>query len=458
MARDRFASSFPLVIVGAGACGLVAALTAREAGIEVLAIERDPVPAGSTALSSGQIPACGTRAQRAAGIADSVGMMADDIQAKAKGRNHRALVEAICAESGPTVDWLTDAHGVALTLVEGFRYPGHSRQRMHAPPARTGAELMAMLREAAARAGIELLCSARVTELAADGAGRVEGLCIERPDGSAEWIGCDWLILACNGFGGDRELVRRYIPEMADALYFGHPGNTGDALHWGEALGAAVEHMGAYQGHGSVATPHNILVTWALMMEGGIQVNLRGERFSNEHGGYSEQSVHVLNQPEGVAWNIYDARCHAAALQFEDYQKAIQAGAIKTAADLSELARLTHLPEAQLRATLDGCRGKDRFGRDFGAKPPLAPPYHAVKVTGALFHTQGGLKIDPQARVLRADGCPLPNLLAGGGAAAGISGETVDGYLSGNGLLSAVGLGRIAGKTVAGMAAIRQAG
>lgn len=77
------------------------------------------------------------------------------------------------------------------------------------------------------------------------------------------------------------------------------------------------------------------------------------------------------------------------------------------------------------------------------------PPYYAVKVTGALFHTQGGLEIDASARVLDAQGRPLPNLYAAGGAARGLSGARVWGYLSGNGLLSAVALGRIAGQSIA---------
>ncbi|MDA0342432.1 MAG: FAD-binding protein, partial [Proteobacteria bacterium] len=77
------------------------------------------------------------------------------------------------------------------------------------------------------------------------------------------------------------------------------------------------------------------------------------------------------------------------------------------------------------------------------------PPYFAAKVTGALFHTQGGLSIDSSARVLRQDRSALPNLFAGGGAAVGVSGSSVHGYLSGNGLLTAVSLGRIAGQAAA---------
>jgi fumarate reductase flavoprotein subunit len=115
-------------------------------------------------------------------------------------------------------------------------------------------------------------------------------------DGRRERIACEAAILACNGYGGNRELVRRFIPEMAGALYFGHPGNRGDAVLWGERLGAALACLGAYQGHGSVACPHNILITWAVITEGGFQVNAQGRRFCDETRGYSEQAAAVLGQ------------------------------------------------------------------------------------------------------------------------------------------------------------------
>ena len=87
------------------------------------------------------------------------------------------------------------------------------------------------------------------------------------------------------------------------------------------------------------------------------------------------------------------------------------------------------------------------MGRTF--KRALTAPYHAIKVTGALFHTQGGLDIDTEARVLRSDGTPMPNLFAAGGAARGVSGRGADGYMAGNGLLSAVGGGWLAAGVMA---------
>ena len=416
-------------MIGAGACGLVAALAAKKA--RVLVLERDASPSGSTALSSGFIPAAATRFQRAAGVDDSPERMAADILRKNHHQADEKLVHALCRASGPAIEWLADQHGVPFELVQGFLYPGHSALRMHAVPEKTGAALMAALLRACA--DIDILCSAAVTEITP------KSVRFRRPGGAVEEVEYGALVLACSGFGGNRDMVREHIPEIADAIYFGHAGNQGDAVKWGRALGAAVKHMGAYQGHGSVATPHGILITWALMMEGGIQVNAEGRRFSNEHQGYSEQCLPVLEQPGGVAWCVYDERLHRLGMTFPDYREAHAAGAIRPAPDLPSLQRTLEEVESYVG-------GKpDPFGRDFTTTPKLVPPYYAVKVTGALFHTQGGLVVDQHARVLDARGRPLPNLFAGGGAACGVSGAHVWGYLSGNGLLSAVTLGRIAG-------------
>jgi fumarate reductase flavoprotein subunit len=150
---------------------------------------------------------------------------------------------------------------------------------------------------------------------------------------------------------------------------------------------------------------------------------------------------------------VYDARLHALGLQFEDYRTAEAAGAIRMASTIDGLATQFGIPPQALAATLaetgEMAMGKssDPFGRHFSARPPLSAPFYGVRVTGALFHTQGGLEIDSDARVLRRDRSPLPNLLAAGGASRGLSGPECDGYLSGGGLLAAVTLGAIAGET-----------
>jgi fumarate reductase flavoprotein subunit len=453
----EFETSVPVVIIGAGACGMTAALTVADAGVEVLVLERDSVPQGSTALSSGMIPACETHIQKAQGVKDTVDAMTTDILSKAHNATDADMVKVLCQESGPAINWLTGTHGVELALVDGFLYPNHSYLRMHAPASRTGADLIGSMTQAVERAGVDLLTDSTVTDLFADTTGHISGIRFTRPDGTIELLGCSALILACNGFGGNPEMVKQLIPDMADANYFGHTGNQGEAIQWGEALGAAMADLGSYQGHGSVAHPHGILISWALMMNGGIQVNIHGQRFSNEHQGYSEQGRRVIAEPESIAWNILDARLYEMGQGFEDFRQAVSAGALIKADTLSELANKCDLPEDSLAATLSenselsSGQGTDSFGRDFTSKPHLQPPYYAVKVTGSLFHTQGGLVVDANARVLRPDNSPLPNLYAGGGAARGISGPSDWGYLSGNGLLTAVALGRIAGCSAVGL-------
>lgn len=429
-----------LAIVGAGACGLTAAVFAREAGLEVALLERDAQPQGSTALSSGFVPAAGTAVQAAAGVQDdSPERLAADIQAKAKGRAAPHLVEAYTQAIGPALDALGARHGIRFELLDGFLYPGHTARRMHALPERTGAALVAALLRSAESAGAMLVSRARVVELwcePGEGA-RVIGVGYERPDGSIETLACRALLLACNGFGGNAAMVRECLPAMAEATFAGHAGNDGSAIAWARALGLALADLGGYQGHGSWAVPQGALVTWALMMQGGVQVNALGQRFHDETRGYSEAAVEVLAQPGGRAWNVFDDRLLALGRQFPDFVAAESAGAVRTAPDLPALARLIGCPEAPLRETL--------------AATTLQPPWHAIQVTGALFHTQGGLDVDAHNRARFPNGRVHPNLLAAGGAARGVSGDAVWGYLSGNGLLSAVAGGWIAAHAAAGL-------
>lgn len=438
----------PILIIGAGACGLVAALSARDAGGEVLVIEADAVPSGSTALSAGLIPAAGTRFQAAEGIEDTPQIFAADIQKKARGENPQHLVDLLAGTAAPIIDWLADRHGLPFSVVTDFDYPGHSRRRMHGLPTRSGRELIDRLRAACEAEGIDIVCNRRARDLHLSD-DRIVSITLDGPDG-AETVGCDALVLACNGFGGNRAMVGDFMPDIEHAVWFGHDGNRGDAILWGQAIGAETLHLGAYQGHGNVAHPQGILITWAVITQGGVQVNLAGDRFWDESQGYSEAARAVLAQPDGIAWTIFDSRIAAIARQFQDFKDADAVGAIRVAETVAGLAKATGLPQDALEKTLAGipANGTDSFGRSFGATP-LMPPYCAVKVTGALFHTQGGLNVTDEARVRRASGGVFPNLFAAGGAAVGVSGSGDSGYLSGNGLLAATVLGHVAGKFAA---------
>jgi fumarate reductase flavoprotein subunit len=327
------------------------------------------------------------------------------------------------------------------------------------PPGRSGEELVTLLARAAQNAGADLMTEARVQDLYADANGRVLGLRILRPGGEVEELGVGALVLATCGFGANHAMVAQYIPEMAGARYFGHEGNRGDGILWGMELGGAVADMSACQGLGTLADPHSIVVPHPLLIEGGYLVNTRGERFTHELENISGMCVPVLQQPGGLAWVIFDDARHLSCLRHSVEQRQLaDVGAIKRADSWEGLERACALPRGSLMARareIDVARNADQadaLGRMWRALAPLAPPFCALRVTGALFHTQGGLVVDTGARVLTPSGQPLPNLLAGGGAARGISGADLRGYLPGAGLCMAITLGRLAGRSAARIA------
>jgi fumarate reductase flavoprotein subunit len=457
--RDRlpaFTNSVPVVVVGAGAAGVLAALAARNFGAKVLVLDRDTSPAGATGSSSGMIPAAGTRAQEAREIDDTPEHFAADIQSKSNGRSAAHLVEAYTLASAETLTWLETTCGLSFELVDGVP-PGHGVARMHALAERGGTALMSALYRALAARGVRLQPGARVTDLYVDADQRVRGVHVQRGRESMD-IGCSALVVATNGFAGNVELVNRYLPDVRALPFAGHEGSQGDALTWGNELGAAIEDIDGFQAHSSVVMPQRLQLPWALMSEGAIQVNRQGERFGNEHEGYSESALFVLAQPEGIAFNIYDERIHEVGLAMPNYPEAVTKGLIKRGTTLRDLSDALGIERSGLEQTVALVNAlaldedMDEFGRTFRAAQMILGPYYGVQVTGALLGTEGGLAIDARGRVLRPDGTALPNLLAAGGAARGLSGDAGGGYLEGNGLLAAVVGGFLAGKTAAEVA------
>jgi fumarate reductase flavoprotein subunit len=446
-----------ILAIGGGGCGLIASLAAAQQGARVFLIEKEKAAGGNTSLSQAMVPAAGTRFQKEAGIEDSVELMTQDILHKNDHGSDPDLTLHVARESSKLVEWLNDSLGIPLDLVTEFIYPGHSQYRIHSNRTKKGEHLVNDLLKAAARhENIDIAYNAPARRLVVDRKeGAVLGAEVEIEGIGKNFARAKKVILALNGFGANREMLARYIPEMKDAYYFGHEGNTGEGILWGEALGAALDCMGAYQAHGSVAHPHGTLLTYVTVSMGGYHVNLDGKRFVNEYHGYSEHALDVLAQREGVAVAVFDDRIYRTVEGYEDFQQCLRMGAIRKFDTIRDLADSFRLPVEATAATheafLKAARGEaeDPLGRKEFDRP-LEPPLYGAKVTGALFHTQGGLKVNKRAQVVRKDGSLIPNLYAGGGTAAGFSGKKGPaGYLSANGLLAALVLGKIAGQEAA---------
>ncbi|MFI3258324.1 MAG: FAD-binding protein, partial [Spirochaetales bacterium] len=178
----------------------------------------------------------------------------------------------------------------------------------------------------------------------------------------------------------------------------------------------------------------------------GILVNQTGDRFTNEHMGYSELAPHVLAQPGNYAYMIINQDNATQTASFESYLEKNIVISANTAEELAEKLNLnTDIFLETVREYQEGIvKGEDRFNRT-NMPAHFNGPYHAIKITGDIRHTQGGLVTDIAGHVLREDGSLIKGLYAAGGVTESFSSVAGPGYMSGNGLLQAFVFGREAG-------------
>jgi fumarate reductase flavoprotein subunit len=454
----EFDVSFPIIVAGAGACGLVAALAARKAGADVLVIERDRRAGGCSALSQGNICAAGTHSQADHGIHDSPDQLFADIMAKTRGQTDPVLARTIADNAAPVLDWLISEFDFPWELDGAFRAAyGHSYPRVHSWLGRGGADMIHLLAQKCSEIGVDFLFDSKLVDIFVEKHDRVTGIAIERPDQRVEHIGCEALILATSGFSANAEMVRTHMPEAAIARHNGHASNEGDGIRLGSKIGGALADMGSYQGYAMLTEPQGITVPPSIIVSGGFIVNVRGERFVDETKDISGMVHAVLEQPDAIAWVVYDAAIEAACAYIPETAQLMTLKAAKSADSIADLATSLGVPYYALLDTFTSAEkasnlgSVDSFGRDWSSDTPPRGSFRALKVVGALYHTQGGLCVDGNARVVRQDGSSLPNLYAGGGAARGVSGPSSWGYLPAMGLCSAVTLGCLAGRYAAAL-------
>jgi len=432
-----------IIVIGAGGCGLLAALVASKKGARVLLLEKTDKPGGGTAFSSKGIRAAGSRRQRELKIADSAALYAEDIFRRNNGESDAVLTRRLAENSGRVADFLADEAGVEFRIGE-FAF-GHSAQRSHSwkeDKTITDFLFAAVEREK----NIEVRFSTRVLALERDEDGAVIG--VRTDDGI---LSARKIILASGGFGASAELLSKYIPKAVGIPFPGHHGSTGDGIKMGLEIGAAVENMGAFQPYPAYLGPGKRAVPPEVALSGGIMVNAGGKRFVDETRYPGGLGIRMLDLPGKQAYEIFDERIfqlHRDAPGLRSLGRLFDTGLLLRALTAAELADKLAINAEELKQTIRECNAlstsgeRDAFGRVL--PQPLKAPYYGIRVTVALYHTQGGLKVNADGQVTRADGSIIPNLYAGGGVAVGVSGKGLEGYLPGNGLLASLGFGMIA--------------
>ena len=437
-----------MVIVGAGGAGLSAAVAAAETnnGLKIVVLEKEAIIGGNTNSSTGGINAAETDIQKGLGIEDSKQLFYDDIMSGGKYENIPSLVENLVEHAPVTISWLT---GLGVDLTDVGLMGGSSVKRTHRPKGGTaiGPHLMKVLKEATSNKNIEIRTSNKVTGLLTAVDGSVTGVKVENANGTAYTLAAKAVIIATGGFGANLDMVTSLQPSLKGFATLNHPGATGDAFAWVTAIGGATIQMANIQIHPTAEATNHILITEAVRGNGAILVNHESKRFCNEMDTRDVVSAAILAQTQGEAFLIFDQGVRKSLASIETYANQ---HLLKEGATVAELAQAIDVPAADLEATLNRYNAYQKEGvdQDFGRSATgmtaslVTAPYYAVCVTPAIHHTMGGLSVNTDTQVLRADGTPIPGLYAAGEVTGGLHGAN---RLGGNGVADIVVNGRLAG-------------
>ena len=440
--------SCDIVIVGAGGAGLSAAVAASETNenLKIIVLEKQGIIGGNTNYSTGGINAAETDVQRALGIEDSKELFYDDTMRGGKWENIPELVRNFVEHAPVTISWLA---GLGTDLSDVGLMGGSSVKRTHRPQggAAIGPHLMKVLQTASTKDNIEIRTSNKVTGLLTSVDGSVTGVKVQNADGSSYMITSKAVIISTGGFGANLEMVTSLQPSLSGFATLNHPGATGDAFSWVTAIGGATIQMANIQIHPTAEAVNHILITEAVRGNGAILVNQGGQRFCNEMDTRDVVSAAILKQEGGEAFLIFDQAVRESLASIETYanQHLLSEGAT-----IEELASRVGIPADKLAESISRYNAQQKAGldEDFGrsatemVRPLETSPYYAVCVTPAIHHTMGGLSVNTETQVLRADGTPIPGLYAAGEVTGGLHGAN---RLGGNGVADIVVNGRLAG-------------
>jgi fumarate reductase flavoprotein subunit len=440
-----------VVVIGAGAAGMTAAITAHDAGAKVIVLEKQPITGGNSMLAAGGMNAAETKYQKEKGIQDSVDLMFQDTMKGGNNLNDPELVKILAKNSAGSVDWLTSL-GADLSNVG--RMAGASVDRRHGPKggAAVGANIVDTLRRNAAERKIDVRVNSRVVKILEDSAGKVTGVQVEGKHRGLYTINAKAVVLTSGGFSANPEKVAYYRPEFKGMTTSNQPGATGEGLDLGAAAGGELKDMKEIQIHPTVSAGSKILITEAVRGNGAIVVNQEGKRFMNELTTRDKASAAILAQPGQMAYLVFDEGVRRSLKQIDGY---FHLEMVKEGETPEALAAAIKVPPQALAAAIAAYNQafdkKDdaEFKRPDMPRPLRTPKYFAIAIKPGVHYTMGGLKINTDSQVLAKDGKLIAGFYAAGEVTGGVHGNN---RLGGNSISETITFGRIAGANAAKLA------
>ena len=489
-----------VVVIGAGGAGMTAAITAADAGKNVLVLESQGMVGGNSVRSTGGMNAAPTEWQQAntfgeiAGVESTLRKVANypdnariqelgaivaeqwaayqanpdgyfdsaelfqlDTLIGGGGMNDPALVKRLVENSPDAIAWLEQLNP-AIVLHNVAQFGGASVKRIHRPVdaegkiLSVGAYVVPLLQQNLEVRGIELLLNTTATEILMDN-GEAVGVVAESADGTRVTVNAGSVVIATGGFGANNEMIASIRPELKGFITTNAPGIQGQGIQMAQAVGADTVNLDQIQLHPTVHVEgtSGVLITEGLRGDGAILVNQEGERFYDEVSTRDRVSAAEFKQTGGYAWLIVDSRMSDASNVIQGY---ISKGYAETGETYEALAEAIGAPAAVFAATMESwnacvaAKEDAEFGRVSFANPLDRAPYYAIKVQPGIHHTMGGIKINDAAQVIDTNGNVIPGLFAAGEVTGGVHGNN---RLGGNAVADFVIFGRIAGSSAAGI-------
>lgn len=442
-----------VVVIGGGGAGFAAAVSAKEAGADVILVEKLASVGGNTLISGGEYAAPANDLQKEEGIEDSKELFAKDVE---EAGGNPELIKVLADKATEDAYWLRDDIGVEW-LDSLMFFGGHSVKRSLIPAAHTGNELIKNYLKKAEELGIEVLTETDVKEILSKD-GKVCGIKAETKDGELV-VNAKSVVVASGGFGANAEMCYENDKEVDEhVLSTNSPGATGDGITMAEKLGADTVDMDKIQLYPvcDVETGKLLYCGDTRLVGGALLVNKEGKRFVEELGTRREISMAIKAQTDYVGYVLWDETSNEKTGTMksnpEEAKSLFDRGLMVKADTLEELADHFGIDKDALLETVktfneNSAKKEDpEFNLRMLGWQVKDAPFYMMKAAPAVHHTMGGLKINTDAQVLNKDGEWIDGLYAAGEVTGGIHGSNRLGSVA---MADITVFGKIAGENAA---------
>jgi len=488
--------SYDVIVVGGGNTALVTALRAHEAGAKVLVLEKAPkvFRGGNGYFTTGIYRVVQN------GIEDCKDLMPDlteeernlditpytpdeffsDYMRITGGMVDPELMEMIIGQSTEAIRWMVKKQGIKMELNTlslrriDDRLSFYGKMPVQAKGG--GAGLSDALYGKLEEKGIELLYETAATKLLLESNGRVSGVTASGKDTRRD-IKSKAVILSCGGFESNPEWRARYLGKNWDLVKVrGTRYNMGDGLRMAMEIGA--QPTGNWSGCHAIfieadapqpAVREDTEKTSKRGYAYGLVVNVDGKRFVDEGEDetpftYARYGQYVLEQPQRVAFQIFDSKTHPFVRTIAEYATAayVEGNTLEELAEklgVNALSLATMVKEYNESIKPGGTvtipdrinmENKHSEGispsKSNWAYPLDMPPFYAYPIVCGITFSLGGLKVNQRAQVLNTVDQPIPGLYAAGEI---IGGLFYNNYPGACGQMTGVVFARIAGANAA---------